>query len=638
MGIAPANFRFEDDTDVFTPLGQVEQLVLNNRGSHDGIFTVARLKAGISVAQSQAEMSSIQNGLDQIYPSDNRELGVYVEPLKQAIVGSVGETLALLFGAVCLVLMISCANVSNLLLARYVSHNREFAIRMALGASRNRVAQQVLAENIVLSLTGAGLGIVIAFVTLRFVLPALGGILPRTQDVTVNLSVLLYTLVVSLFVGIVSGLVPALKISNAGPQTSLKDGGHGGTPLVRRAQSTFIFVQVGSTLVLLVVAGLLFRTILQLWRVNPGFDTQNIVTLKVGVSPSPAQTPASIRVAYQQLIERIRNIPGVQAAEFTTAVPLTGQGGYLPFWLDSRKPDSLQGAPRLQPFLTGPDYLRATGIPLLRGRFLSSSDTTKTPCVTVIDSDFAHKFFPDRRPLGHTITAGFGSAAFGPCTIVGVVGHVKSTSLNDAALAHQIQAYYSLHQDPDQWVALNYADATLILRTPLEAAAILPAIKATVYLSDADQPIYDVMTMRQIASASMSEQRFPMMLLGLFAALSLLLASIGLYGVIAYAVTRRTKEIGIRMALGAHKTTVVLMFVWQSLRLVLVGIAIGAAGALVAVRSLSILSHVLYGVRPTDPMTFASCALLLISAAVLASYIPARRAVKVDPVDALRTE
>ncbi|HKW19654.1 MAG TPA: ABC transporter permease [Terriglobales bacterium] len=637
IGIAPAKFHFEDDIDVYTPLGQLDPLILNNRAAHDGIFTVARLRAGVSVSQSQAEMSSIQDSLNHLYQNDNRDLGVYVEPLKQAIVGNVGQILMLLLGAVCLVLLIACANVSNLLLARSVARNREFAIRTALGASRGRIARQLLTESVMLSLAGVCLGIAIAFFALRFVLPAIPGDLPRSGDVTLNIPVLLYTLGVSLLVGILFGLLPAFKSSNAAPQMSLKESGRGTTQVSRRAQSSFILLQVGSTLVLLVAAGLLFRSILQLSRVNPGFDPQNVITFRVGVSHS-LKTPMDIRVAYQQLLDRIRTIPGVQSAELTTAVPLTGEGGYLPFWLDSRKPDSVQGAPRLQPFLTGPDYLRVTEIPLLQGRFLSESDSTNTPCVTVVDKDFAHKFFPGETALGHTITAGFGSAAFGPCTIVGVVGHVKATSLNDETFANQVQAYYSLHQDPDQWVPLNYREASVIIRTPLDVAAIIPAIRRATYQAGSEQPIYDAQTMGQIASASMSEQRFPMMLLGMFAGLSLLLASVGLYGVISYAVTQRTQEIGIRIALGADKRTVVQMFIWQSLRLVLLGIGIGAAGAWIAVRTLSSMSHLLYGVGAADPVTFAAGAVLLMSAAAFASYIPARRAAKVDPMVALRYE
>jgi predicted permease len=326
----------------------------------------------------------------------------------------------------------------------------------------------------------------------------------------------------------------------------------------------------------------------------------------------------------------------VEAADFTTAIPLTGQGGYLPFWIDSRKPVSLQGAPRLQAFLTGPDYFRTMEIPLLQGRFLSEADTTSTPCVAVIDIDFARKFFPDGKSIGHTITAGF--AAFGPCTIVGVAGHVKDAGLNDAGVANQYQTYYSLYQDPDQWVPLNYSDASIIVRTPLAPATVIPAIKAMVYRAGSDQPIYNVQTIRQIVADSMSGQRFPMILLGAFAGLALLLAAVGIYGVISYSVTRRVQEIGIRMALGADQKNVLRLFIGQELRLVFAGIVVGAVGALLLTRTLSSLSHLLYGVGSSDPLTFATVSAVLISVAALACYIPARRATKVDPMVALRYE
>jgi predicted permease len=370
--------------------------------------------------------------------------------------------------------------------------------------------------------------------------------------------------------------------------------------------------------------------------VHPGFDTNNVITFKVGVSPSLTKTPASTRVAYQQLIERIRQIPGVQAADFTTAIPLTGQGGYLPFWLDSQKPESLQGAPRLQAFLTGTDYFRTMGIPLLQGRFFSGEDTTNSPCVAVIDSDFAHKFFPDGKPVGHTITAGF--AAFGPCTIVGVAGHVKDAGLMDAGMANQYQTYYSLYQDPDRWVPLNYPDASIVVRTPLDTATVIPAIKSTVHQAGSDQPMYNVQTMRQIVADSMSEQRFPMILLGAFAGLALLLAAVGIYGKISYSVTERWPEIGIRMALGADKNDVLRLLIGRELRLVLAGVAIGAGGALILTPTLSSLSHLLYGVGSSDPLTFATVSVVLIGVASLACYVPARRAAKVDPMVALRDE
>jgi predicted permease len=636
VGVAPANFHFEDDVDIYTPLAQLDPLILNNRATHDGLSTIARLKPGVRVSDSQADLSALQNQLDHLYPTDNRDLGVYVQPLKQAVVGDVGKTLMLLFGAVGLVLLIACANVSNVLLSRSTARSREFATRTALGASRSRIVQQVLVENLVLAMAGACVGIVIAFLTLQFILPAASEVLPRSTEVALNFPILAYTLIISLAVGVLVGLVPAFKTSNIDPQTSLRGRGRSAPIAERRVQNSLIFFQVGSTLVLLVVAGLLFRTIMQLWNVNPGFDAEHVITLKVGVPHSLTNTVSSTRAAYRQVIEEIRQIPGVEAAEFSTALPLTDQSGYLPFWLDSKKPESLQGAPRLQSFLTGPDYLRALRIPLLSGRFIAENDTTKTTCIAAIDTELAHKFLPDQNPIGHTITAGF--AAFGPCTIVGVVGHVKAASLNDEALSHQYQTYYALSQDPDQWVSVNYPDASVVIRTPLNSASVISAIKTAVALQGNEQPIYDVKTMHEIASASMTEQRFPMILLGAFAGLSLLLASVGLYGVISYSVTQRIQEIGVRIAIGADQAHILRMIIWQQLRLVLAGILAGALGALVVTRTLSSFSHLLYRVQASDPPTLSLSALVLVCAALLASYIPARRATKVDPIVALRYE
>ena len=635
VGVAPPGFLLNDEADVYTPIGQLDPLILNNRASHDGLFTIARLKAGVSIRQSQAEMSTIQSALDHLYPIDNRDLGISVQPLKQAIVGDSGKMLALLSGAVGLVLLIAWANIANLLLAVSAARSREFAIRAALGASRPSLAGQLLTESLVLSLAGAGLGTLMAF-AIRSAFEALPEILPRGGEVGLNVPVLLYTLTVSLVAGFLFGLAPAFHGFRVDPQISLKKGGHGSTPVHLRTQGSFIVVQVASTLVLLVGTGLLLRTMVHLRNTNPGFDTQNIISLKVGVSPSLKKTPSSTRVAYEQLMERIRQIPGVEAADFTTAVPLSGQGGYLPFWLDSHKPESLQGAPRLQPFLTGPDYLRTMRMHLLQGRFLNAGDTVKTPCVAVIDRDFAAKFFPDGTAIGHTITAGF--AAFGPCAIVGIVNHVKNRSLHDAGTGYSYQAYYALYQDPDQWVPVNYPDASMVVRTPLEAATIIPAIKTALSQLGDDQPIYNVQTMQQTISNSMSEQRFPMILLGAFAALALLLVSVGVYGIISYAVSERVQEIAIRMALGADKGKVLRLFVGQELKLVLGGMAVGAVLALLLSRTLSSFSRLLYGVSSADPLTFAVVSISLIALAALAAYIPARRAATVDPMVALRYE
>lgn len=637
VGVLPSGFSLgQRNADVYTPLGRVDPLILNDRAAHEGIFCIARLGPGVTLAQGQAEMAALQNGLDQLYPDANRDLGVYVEPLKQVVVGDVTKTLLLLLGAVGFVLLIACANVANLLLSRSALRAREFAIRGAIGASRARLVRQLLTESVLLSLAGAALGLLIVRLGMRSMLAVIPGVLPRSEEIHVDGTVLLFTVAVSVVVGILFGLAPALKRWNADLQDSLKEGGRGTTGGRHGAQSGLVIAQIALTLVLLVGAGLLFRTIRQLWSVNPGFDTEHLITFKIGVSPSLMQTASSARAAYQQLIERIRQIPGVQAADFTDSLPLSGQGGAMPFWINSQRPASLQSAPRMVMALTGPDYLRAMRIPLLRGRFFTTEDTVSSPCVIVIDAVLARTFFPNSDPLGQTISAGF--SPVGPCRIVGVVGHVKEWQMDEPSSFPQNQAYFPMYQDPDQWVQLNYPYQTIVLRTPLDAATLMPAIGAVVYSASNDQPVYAVQTMREIVSQSMSSQQFPMLLLGAFATLALLLASVGIYGVISYSVTQRVHEIGVRMALGAKSQNILGMVVGHGLRLAIAGLAIGSVIALVLTRALSSFSQLLYGVRGSDPATFLSVSAVLLVVALLACYVPARRAAQVDPMIALRHE
>jgi predicted permease len=637
VGVAPSGFRpLSRHEDVYTPLGQADPLILDARGSHDDIVALARLNSGVSLAQAQAEMNVIQDHLDELYPDANRGTGATVRPLKQILVGDVSSTLLLLLGAVGLVLLIACANVANLLLARSASRNREFAIRSALGASRLRVVRQLLTESILLSLAGAILGLAVAKGSVAPLLALMPGVLPRSHDVSVNVYVLLFTLAVSIAVGIVFGLAPALKNSKTDLQASLKEGGHGATNGHHRVQNSLVTVQIALTLMLLVGAGLLFRTIRNLWETNPGFDTQHLIAFQVGLSPSATKTGAGIRAGFQQLLERIRQIRGVQAADFTLTVPLTGDDNEAPFWINSQKPAVVQNAPRMVVFNTGPDYLRTMGIPLLRGRFFTVEDTTKSPCVAVIDSDFAEQYFKGKNPIGQTLTYGW-TPPWGPCPIVGVVGHVKHFGLDEPAGYTRAESYFPLYQVPDKWWPVGYPSIALVVRTPLDATAVMPAIKSVVYVAG-DQTVYNVETMREIASDSMSSQRFPMILLEVFAGLALLLASVGIYGVISYSVSQRVYEIGVRMALGAQKRSIFGMVIGQGLRLALAGLIIGAIAALILTRMLSSFSRLLYGVRATDPPTLIIVSLLLAGIAILACYIPARRATKVDPMVALRYE
>jgi predicted permease len=636
VGVLPPEFKFWTAADVYTPLGQGDPIILDARGSH-GIGAIARLEPNATISQARAEMSAIQNRLDQLYPDANRDLGTDVMPLKQEMVEDLRGTLLMLLGAVGLVLLIACANVGNLLLARSAARSREFAVRSALGANRVRLIRQLITESVLLSLTGGTLGVLLAILGVRTLMAAIPGSLPRSENIGVNIPVMLFTFVVSVAVGIFFGLAPALKSSKADLQTALKEGGHGFTRPHNRPQSTLVIIQMALTVVLLVSAGLLFRTIRQLWKVNPGFDTEHVITLKVGVSRSLTQTASSTRIAYQQLIQRIREIPEVQAADFTDSVPLSGQGGTIPFWIGAQKPASLQAAPRVVGFLTGPDYFRTMGIPLLRGRLFTEEDTIKSPCVVVIDSVLARRYFTDSEPLSQTITFGFFKPT-GPCRIIGVVGHVRQRELDDPITNIRDQMYFPLHQDPDEWVAVNYPYLTVMVRTRLDAATVIPEIKKTVYESGSDQPVYDVRTMQQIVSESLSTQRFPMTLLGVFAFLALLLASVGIYGVVSYSATQRVREIGIRMAVGAEKRDILRLVIGQGLRLVIAGLAIGAVAALILTHLLSSFSRLLYGVATSDPVTFITVSLTLTTVAILACYIPALRATRVNPIVALRHE
>ena len=634
VGVLPEEFRFWSESDVYTPLGQSEPIVLGVRSSH-WLLCIARLKPGMSVSQAQAEMSTIQNALDHLYPEADRDLGTYVVPLKQHILGNAGELLLLLLGAVALVLLIACANVANLLLARSSARKREFAVRVALGANRARVVQQLVTESVVLSVIGGGLGLAFARWGVPLVLAIAPGSVPRTANIAVNVPVLVFAFGISMAVGILFGLAPLMS-SAFDLQGSLKQGGSGLASGHHRSQKSVVILEMALTLVLLAASGLLFRTIRYLWQVNPGFNPQRIIAFKVGVSPSLTKTAASTRVAYQQLIERIRNVPGVQAADFTGVVPLTGQGGTMPFWIGSEKPVSIQEAPRLVGFLAGPDYLRTMGIPLIRGRFFTLEDTTKSPCVVAIDDVFARTYFEHSDPIGQTITMGFSPTP--PCQIVGVVGHVRIQGLSEPATTIRNQLYFPLYQDPDQWVADNYRGLSVVVRTPLNIAAVMPEIKAAVYKAGGDQPVYDVSTMQAIVAASMSVQRFPMMLFGAFATLALLLAAVGVYGVFSYSVTQRVPELGIRMALGANPRDVLRMIIVEGVDLALIGVVTGTSIAVIVAQVLPSFSRLLYGIKATDPLTLAVTSLVLMSTVIVACYIPARRAANLDPMITLRNE
>jgi len=633
VGVLPPGFRLWSEADVYTSLVRGEPLLYSDRTIH-ALAAIGRLRPGVSIGQADAELSSIQQNLDRLYSSADRNLGVNIMPLKQSVVGDAAGTLFMLLGAVGIVLLIACTNVANLLLAHAAARTREFAIRSALGASRVRVVRQLLTESVLLAFTGGVLAIVLAKAAIRLMLAYIPGSVPRAANIAVNLPVLLFAFGISLVVGVAFGLAPAFRGSRVDVQGSLKAGERGSTQIRTRSQNALVIVQMALTLVLLVGSGLLLRTVRDLWNVNPGFNTSHVITFQVGLSPSLTRTASNTRTAYQQLLGRIRGIPGVQAADFTNIVPLSEHDNGGPFWVGAQQSTSMQDAPHALYFETGPDYLRTMGIPLLRGRFFTAADDSSSAPVVVIDSVLAQTYFPGKNPIGENITV----AHWRTARVIGVVGHVRHWGLGDPGTYNPSQIYISFYQISDEWVPAFARQLSVAVRTPLDAGSIMPAVRNVVYGAANDQAVFNVETMQQIISDSMASQRLPMFLLAAFAVLALLLASVGIYGVIFYSVTLRVQEIGIRMALGADRRDVLRMVLVQGLSLSFVGLFIGAAGSLVLARVLSSFAELLYGVRTSDPLTFVAASLVLMCAAFVACYLPACRAMRIDPMRALRTE
>ena len=632
VGVLPAGFQFFEDADVFTPLLAQMPAIYRDR-SVDALAVVARLKPGVTMQQAEGELNAIQQGLDSQYPQANKSLGVALWSLKRTLVGDVKGTLLLLFGAVTMVLLIACANVANLLLVRASMREREFGIRAALGASRARMVRQVFTESILLSIAGGALGIFLAALALRALLRAMPANFPRLDNVGLNWPVVAFTLFIAVAVGILFGVVPALRTARTDVQSSLQPGSRGATGN-HRLLSQFVVLQFALTVVLLSGAGLLLRSIRQLWRVDPGFDTHHVISFQVGLSTSLTSTPAATRMAYQQLLERIRSIPGVAAADLSNLVPLSGGDNSGPFWVGSTESTSLPDAPHALYFWTGPDYLQTMGIPLLRGRFFNPDDRIGTGKVVVIDQVLAKTSFPNEDPVGKTLTV----AHWGTAQIVGVAGHVRYWDLDDAGSYNPRQIYIPAYQLPDSMVSDFFRNLTILVRSQLAASNLMPEIRAAVYASAPDQPVYNIRTIEDVERQSMASRRLPILLLGVFAGLALLLAAVGIYGVVSYSATRRVREIGIRMALGADKGDVFRMVLGHGFKMAGIGVILGVVAALALVKVLTGFSHLLYGIDKDDPLTFIVVSVCMMLIALVSCGLPARRAMRVDPIESLRCE
>ena len=630
IGIVPANFRFEGDRQVFIPLGQDDTLATQKRDLYSGIETVARLRPGVTLERADTELKAIGYRLAREYPDTNSRMTFGAVPLKQQVVGDIGSTLFLLAGAVGLVLLIACANVANLFLARSLSRKHEFSIRAALGAGRGRMMRQLLTESILLSLIGGAGGLLLSMIGSRWALRHSANWLPRTEDITLDGRVLLFAIAVSVITGLIFGLVPVIR-QRFDLETGLRQGSRGTTPGVRRLQSSFVVTELALALILLTGAGLMMRTLLQLWAVNPGFDPHNLLTMTVTVSPKAISSPALMRTAWKQIMERVRGTPGVQAAALDSLLPLSGSSQRLPYWA-SAETNVPKNAPLAWMYTPTPGYLQTMKIPLLRGRFFTAQDRVGSQPVIVIDETLAKRMFPHRDPLGETISL----QLLGRVQIIGVVGAIKHQSLEEDAFGPREPAVYiPFLQLSDEIMPMTQNGMSLLVRTAGSPLPVIEAVKQSVLGPTRDQPVRDIATMEQIMSDSMGSRRGMLFLLANFAAAALMLASIGIYSVISYATSRRVQEIGIRMTLGARPSEVVQLFMKQGARMVLIGVVAGIAASFALMR---LLVKLLYGVSAADPLTFAGVALLLCAIASAAIYIPARRAARVDPTVALHYE
>jgi len=548
------------------------------------------------------------------------------------MVGHIRPTLLLLLGAVGCVLLIACANVANLLLARSTARSREFAIRAALGADRKRVVRQLLTESVLLALNASVFGLLLADWGIRLVLAAVPNSLPRSQEIGLDPHVLLFTLAVTVLTGVLFGLAPAFHSSNVNPQEFLKEGARGSGGGRHRAEGVFVVAEVGLAVVLLAGAGLMIQSIWRLWRVDPGFNTRHLLTTQVALSPTVMASPAAIRLAYQQMLDRVASIPGVQSASITSLIPLGDSDSEIAFWLGRGLQPPQDQTSSAMFYIGTPDYLRVMGIPLREGRFFTDQDTLASTPVVVIDDVMAKHLFPGQDAVGKQ----FSLIVLGPVQIVGVVDHVKHWGLDsDDTAKIRDEIYFPFMQVPDKFMSEAVAGLTLALRTAPDPLSVVSAVRAQVAGPTEDQPIFEVQTMEQIISGSLAERRFTMLLLIIFASTALVLAAVGIYGVMSYAVNRRTHELGVRLALGASRREILRLVVGEGMALAAIGTAVGLMAALGLTR---LMASLLYGVRPADPATLVAASLLLAGIALLACYIPAWRATKVDPLVALRYE
>jgi len=626
-GVMPARFQFPtSDNQVWVPIAFTSEQAAD-RGVHY-LQVVARLKPGIKLEQAQTEMKTIAARLQQQYPETNTDVGAAVTSLHEHLVGDIKPALLILLGAVGLVLLIACANVANLLLARAAVRQKEIAVRVALGARRLRLVRQFLTESVLLSLLGGVVGLIIAYTGLILLRAFIPEDISQARDISIDLKVLGFTLFVSVATGVIFGLAPVIQAVRFNQNETLKEGGRdaatGGSG--KRLRSLLVTAEVAISLVLLIGAGLLINSFVRLRNVDPGFRSDHLLTMKI-VMPEAKYIDRPRRIAfYNDLLQRVQSLAGVRSAAITTNLPLYHQGNSIDVGIEGRPAPPPGQENIVVTRIVSPGYFDTMTIPLLNGRKFSDQDTRSTPLVAVVSEAMARSFWPNEDPVGKRIAIGEIQSDKDWISVIGVARDVRQIQLTESPKPQMYLTY----------LQFGFFDSRdLVVKTDVDPGSLAATVRKAVWEIDKDQPVSNIQTMEAILADSIAQQRFSMVLLAIFAGVALVLAGVGIYGVMSYSVAQRTHEIGIRMALGAQTAAVLKLALGYGMKLVIIGIAIGLIAAFALTR---LMSTLLFGVTATDPTTFALISLLLIGVAALASYIPARRATKVDPIIALRYE
>lgn len=637
IGVVPASFDLLGafrSIDVYQPIGQWNNTALLSRTAGLGISGIGRLKPGVTIDQARADMQRVSANLAAAYPDADKNIGAALIPFRQWNLGSVQSYLYVLFGAVGFVLLIACVNVANLLLARSISRRHEFAIRSALGASQTRVIRQLLVESVLVAGLGGAAGLLLAAFGTQAVLRTLPTTLPRAGEIATDARVLLFALVLSITCGIFFGVVPAWKTARRDPRETLQEGGRGGSGQQHRLLGTLVAAEISLALVLLIGAGLMIRTLAALHDVNPGFDANKILTFGLSLPPSMMNAnPDAVRSNLREVQRKFESAPGVQAVAYSWgALPLGFDDEWL-FWIAGHpKPASKNEMNWTLDYVVGPDYFKAMGIRLQSGRLFTERDNEHAPQVAVIDEVFAKKFFPGINPIGQRLHLAQDDQT---TEIIGVVNHINQWGLDsDTTQELRAQLYVPFMQLDDDNMARAGSGLGVIVRSE-KPAQVFDSIRRINRQISNQQVVFSAQTMEDIIAASLADRRFSMILLGLFAALALVLSSVGIYGVISYIVSQRTREIGIRVALGARHADILGFVLRQAVKMALIGVLVGLAASFALTR---LLSALLFRVTPTDPLTLVAVVALLLGVSLLACYIPARRAASIDPLVAIRYE